>query len=204
MTGIISPGELNIAMRSTLIPFMVKVMWVALVGQNGFYRDLQIENSGVNPECGDGSEDINGYRHPGGEIQFSYVDGEIIYSGNNEGHNVGGFIGSGWESRVQASYADIDQSVYGEAYSNPTSAFEIFPVENIGGFIGFARDSSVRSSYARVGQVYGSYRNVAGFVGKSETSTFMYNFAISDVEDSRLREFVIRRLNCKPRSRCTC
>ena len=76
-----------------------------------------------------------------------------------------------------ASYVDIDQSVYGEGYSN-----SIYPVENIGGFIGFARDSSVRSSYARVGQVYGGYRNVAGFVGKSETSTFMYNFAISDVE----------------------
>ena len=167
---------------------MVREMSEVLLGENGFYRDLEEETSGVNPLCQDGIEDINGYRHPGGEIQFSYVDGEIIYSGN-EGNNVGGFIGSGWESRVQASYADIDQSVYGEGYSN-----SIYPVENIGGFIGFARDSSVRSSYARVGQVYGSYRNVAGFVGQSETSTFMYNFAISDVEDSRQREFVMNRL----------
>ena len=71
-----------------------------LVGQNGFYRDLEEENSGDNPVCVNTNEDINGYRHPGGEIQFSYVDGEIIYSGN-EAVNVGGFIGSGWESRVR-------------------------------------------------------------------------------------------------------
>ena len=150
-----------------------------LVGKNGNYRDLAEELSGANPTCSGTTDDVNGYRMAGGEIQFSYVDGETIYS-RNAGNNVGGFIGSGWESRVQASYADIDQSVYGTGYSSDGGA--VFPVENIGGFIGDALDSSIRSSFARVGRVYGGYRHVGGFVGQSTTSTFMYNFAVSDVD----------------------
>ena len=148
-----------------------------LVGKNGNQRDLQEELSGVNPECASGSENVNGYRFAGGEIQFSYVDGETIY-GKNGGANIGGFIGYGWESRVQASYADVDNSVYGTGYGTG----DVMPVENIGGFIGYAWDSSVRSSFAR-GDVYGSFRNVGGFVGKSQTSTFMYNFAVNEYID---------------------
>ena len=150
-----------------------------LVGKNGHYRDLEVEESGVNPICGDGSEDINGYRRIGGEIEFSYVDGEKVHSGE-EGHNVGGFIGKGWETRVQASYVDIHQSVSGAGYTFDDGAD--YPVENIGGFIGHAKDSSIRSSYALVTNVNGSYRNVGGFVGQSITSTFMYNFVVGNTQ----------------------
>ena len=152
-----------------------------LVGKNGHYRNLEDETSGVNPICDNGSEDVNGYRRAGGEIEFSYVDGETIYT-TGEGHNVGGLVGYGWESRIQASYADVDKSVYGVGYNDSPTVLKKYPSENIGGFIGYAKDSSVRSSYARVGKVYGGYKNVGGFVGQSITSTFMYNFAVGDVE----------------------
>ena len=149
------------------------------VGKNGHYRDLEIEESGLNPVCFDGGpEDINGYRRAGGEIEFSYVDAETIYSGQS-GDNVGGFIGQGWESRIQASYVDIEKSVYGVGYNSATG--NDLPVTNIGGFAGFVEDSSIRSSYANVTNVYGAYLNVGGFVGQSVTSTFMYNFAVANV-----------------------